>query len=44
MLLSVGDQAPQFKLENQEGNAVSLDLLKGKIIILWFYPKASTPG
>ena len=44
MLLSVGDQAPQFKLENQEGNSVSLDLLKGKVVILWFYPKASTPG
>lgn len=44
MLLSVGDQAPEFKLENQEGNSVSLDLLKGKVVILWFYPKASTPG
>jgi peroxiredoxin Q/BCP len=44
MLLSVGDQAPKFKLKNQEGNLVSLDLLKGKIVILWFYPKASTPG
>jgi len=44
MLLKVGDQAPQFNLKNQDGINVSLEDLKGKRFILWFYPKASTPG
>ena len=44
MLLKVGDQAPQFNLKNQDGVNVSLEDLKGKRFILWFYPKASTPG
>ena len=44
MLLSVGDQAPEFNLENQDGLHISLDSLKGKTVVLWFYPKASTPG
>ena len=44
MLLKVGDQAPQFNLKNQDGVNVSLEDLKGKRFILWFSPKASTPG
>ena len=44
MLLKVGDQAPQFNLKNQDGFNVSLEDLKGQRFILWFYPKASTPG
>jgi len=44
MLLKVGDKAPDFALSNQDGSIVSLKQLKGKKIILWFYPKASTPG
>ena len=44
MLLKVGDQAPKFNLKNQDGVNVSLEDLKGKRFILWFYPKASTPG
>ena len=44
MLLKVGEQAPQFNLKNQDGMNVSLEDLKGKRFILWFYPKASTPG
>ena len=44
MLLKVGDHAPQFNLKNQDGVNVSLEDLKGKRFILWFYPKASTPG
>ena len=44
MLLKIGDQAPQFKLQNQDGDNISLESLKGERFILWFYPKASTPG
>lgn len=43
-MLKVGDIAPQFSLTNQDGNLVSLSDFKGKNIIFWFYPRASTPG
>lgn len=42
--LKVGDQAPQFSVVNQDGATVSLDDFKGKKLVLFFYPKASTPG
>jgi len=44
MLLIKGDKAPGFNLLNQDGQSISLINLKGHKIILWFYPKASTPG
>tara|TARA_B100000131_G_C18053799_1_gene587532 strand:+ start:273 stop:419 length:147 start_codon:yes stop_codon:yes gene_type:complete len=44
MLLKIGDKAPQFNLQNQDGELISSDHLKGERFILWFYPKASTPG
>lgn len=44
MLLNIGDLAPKFNLQNQDGQNISLDDLKGQKFILWFYPKASTPG
>ena len=44
MLLKVGNQAPKFNLQNQDGEIISLGDLKGQHFILWFYPKASTPG
>ena len=44
MLLEVGNQAPKFNLHNQDGELISSDHLKGERFILWFYPKASTPG
>ena len=44
MLLNVGDKAPDFNLLNQDENVISLKDLKGEKFILWFYPKASTPG
>jgi len=44
MLLNIGDQVPQFNLQNQDGENISLESLKGQCFILWFYPKASTPG
>jgi peroxiredoxin Q/BCP len=43
-LLKVGDKAPDFTLQNQDENSVSLSDFKNKKVVLWFYPKASTPG
>jgi len=43
-MLSVGDKAPDFEvLDDQEKN-VHLTDLKGKTVVLFFYPKADTPG
>lgn len=42
--LKAGDKAPDFKAEDQDGNLVQLSDFKGKKLILFFYPKASTPG
>jgi thioredoxin-dependent peroxiredoxin len=44
MALQPGDQAPEFTLPDQEGNQVSLSGLRGKAVVLYFYPKADTPG
>ena len=43
-LLNVGDKAPEFTLPSSNGDNVSLNNLKGKNTIIWFFPKASTPG
>ena len=43
-LLNVGDKAPNFMLTDQDDNSVSLSDYKNKKVVLWFYPKASTPG
>lgn len=40
----VGQQAPQFTLQNEKGEAVSLNDFKGKQVVLYFYPKDMTPG
>lgn len=42
--LSKGDKAPDFSLNDQNGKAVSLSSLKGKKVLIYFYPKANTPG
>jgi thioredoxin-dependent peroxiredoxin len=44
MALDAGDKAPDFTLSDQDGNSVSLSGLKGKTVVLYFYPKADTPG
>lgn len=44
MALKVGDKAPSFKLKNQNGETISLSDLKGKPVVLYFYPKDDTPG
>lgn len=43
-MLNIGDKAPNFKGIDQEGKEISLEGLKGKKIILYFYPKDNTPG
>jgi peroxiredoxin Q/BCP len=39
-----GDQAPDFTMRDQSGEPVSLASLRGKSVVLYFYPKADTPG
>ena len=43
-MLAVGDKAPQFTLNDGEGNKVKLSDFKGKKVVLYFYPKDLTPG
>ena len=42
--LKVGDKVPEFIAKDQEGNTVKLSDYSGKKLIVFFYPKASTPG
>jgi len=42
--LKIGDTAPLFSCNNQKGEIVSLNDFKGKKLVLYFYPKDSTPG
>ena len=42
--LKEGDKAPAFSAETQSGEKISLNSLKGKPVILYFYPKDDTPG
>jgi len=43
-VLEPGDEAPSFTLPDQNGNLVKLASLKGKTVVLYFYPRADTPG
>jgi peroxiredoxin Q/BCP len=42
--LTAGDPAPDFTLEDADGKPVSLSELRGRRVIVYFYPAASTPG
>lgn len=43
-MLKPGDKAPDFTCSDHLGHRVSLADLRGKTVVLWFYPKADTPG
>ena len=43
-MLLEGTKAPDFTLKDQDGNSISLSDFAGQNVLLWFYPKASTPG
>ncbi len=45
MKLKIGDKAPSFSLQNQDGKLVTLEsLLENTVLVLYFYPKDDTPG
>ncbi len=44
MLLNIGDKAPNFSLPDSNGKIVSLSDYKNQSLVIWFFPKASTPG
>jgi len=44
MALKPGDPAPDFSLPDGEGNTVALSALRGKWVVLYFYPRDNTPG
>jgi thioredoxin-dependent peroxiredoxin len=43
-MIEAGDAAPEFTLPDQDGNEISLADLKGEMVVLYFYPRADTPG
>ena len=43
-MLNIGDKAPDFTLLDQDENSVSLADYKNQGVVIWFFPKASTPG
>jgi peroxiredoxin Q/BCP len=43
-MIEAGEQAPDFTLPSQDGEEVSLSDLEGQTVVLYFYPKADTPG
>ncbi|NMU75931.1 redoxin domain-containing protein, partial [Vibrio parahaemolyticus] len=44
MAIEAGQAAPDFTLNDQDTNPVTLSALQGKKVLLYFYPRASTPG
>ena len=43
-MLSEGVTAPDFELPDQDGHLISLSSLRGRWVVLWWFPKASTEG
>jgi peroxiredoxin Q/BCP len=43
-MLKAGDKAPEIKLQTDTGDAFKLSSLKGQKVVLYFYPRADTPG
>ncbi len=44
VLIAAGADAPDFSLPNQDGIPVGKDDFSGRYLLLWWYPKADTPG
>jgi thioredoxin-dependent peroxiredoxin len=44
LMLKVGDKAPEFKLSSDEDKEISLSDFQGKRVVLFFFPRANTPG
>jgi peroxiredoxin Q/BCP len=42
--MEIGDQVPDTSVPNQDGQPVSLNDFRGKPVVLFFFPKADTPG
>lgn len=43
-VMNVNDKAPDFTTQDENGNTVKLSQFRGKHVVLFFYPKADTPG
>lgn len=43
-MLEIGSEAPDFSLTEANGEKLSLSGFRGQKVLLWFFPKASTPG
>src|ERR1700720_4337080 len=44
MNININDKAPDFTLQDENGKEISLNSLRGKVVVLYFYPRADTPG
>jgi peroxiredoxin Q/BCP len=44
MNINLNDKAPEFTLQDENGKEISLKALRGKVVVLYFYPRADTPG
>lgn len=44
ILMNINDKAPDFTLQDENGKDISLKSLRGKVVVLYFYPRADTPG
>ena len=42
--MNIDDKAPEFTLQDENGKEISLKSLRGKVVVLYFYPRADTPG
>ena len=43
-MIEAGQKAPPFEALDHDGNTVKLEDFEGRNVVLWFYPKADTPG
>jgi peroxiredoxin Q/BCP len=43
-VIAQGERAPDFTLPDQDGNEVTLSDLRGQTVVVYFYPRADTPG